>query len=543
MAPDMNYFVLIVLTDGDIVNEKRVVQELKKMQEYPISVFFIGIGTSKSFDFWRELPNATALDFDRDFEKTKKDTVMSKKAVRRVARFVKFSEYEDDPEGLVKATLAELPQEIVMYYRMLGVKPRGLERFENKYGESHPVSLPRVAKGEFGLAQQRTADRTAREKVQSSQSKSRSDRPSSKDTGGSGSDRLGSKSASQSQNLEGSGDDLSLQNSQSMSLTLNPYESEDNLEDSRQMDLSSSSEEERPKPKKGGEEDEHLPTFLQEERRKLYRDAQAIGYKRYQVARALRDGVPSSTMDVLIDNMLYAGYGKLPTFREAALAAMSEDAPLPWNPFSVMTENKKKIEQLDNELEDYNAQLLALANPPKKVERLDILSTSGVFDCNRSRITPGPPRPPLPQGDPAVITESLGDRSRSGGLGSSSLSRKATGELSAANQPRRPEDDYYDDPSGSTARQVEEAARRLRMHLSRTKSREGLDSEYPPIEEGDERLHAEEEKPKEEKPPALQRGTSQLSPAQIQPSGRGSSKVLSSGASSSFKSSKEALLE
>ncbi|CAE7398396.1 CPNE1, partial [Symbiodinium sp. CCMP2456] len=91
VPPDMNYFVLIVLTDGDIVNEKRIVQELKKMQEYPISVFFIGIGTSKDFDFWRELPNATALDFDRDFEKTKKDTVMSKKAVRRVARFVKFS--------------------------------------------------------------------------------------------------------------------------------------------------------------------------------------------------------------------------------------------------------------------------------------------------------------------------------------------------------------------------------------------------------------------------------------------------------------------
>eukprot|EP00439_Symbiodinium_sp_Y106_P035864 s4080_g4.t1 len=170
--------------------------------------------------------------------------------------------YENDPEGLVKATLAELPQEIVMYYRMLGVKPRGLERFENKYGESHPVSLPRVAKGEFGLAQQRTVDRQAREKVQSSQSKL------SSDTGGSGSDRLGSKSASQSQNLEGTSDDLSLQNSQSMSLTLNPYESEDNLEDSRQMDLSSSSEEERPKAKKGGDEDEHLPTFLLEARRK-----------------------------------------------------------------------------------------------------------------------------------------------------------------------------------------------------------------------------------------------------------------------------------
>ncbi|OLQ15693.1 hypothetical protein AK812_SmicGene104 [Symbiodinium microadriaticum] len=65
-----------------------------------------------------------------------------------------------------------------------------------------------------------------------------------------------------------------------------------------------------------------------------------------------------------------------------------------------MTENKKKIEQLDNEpcsqthcfvqeghqalkalevarLEDYNAQLLALP----AARRLDILSTSGVFDC------------------------------------------------------------------------------------------------------------------------------------------------------------------
>ncbi|CAE7552030.1 unnamed protein product [Symbiodinium natans] len=459
----------------------------------------------------------------------------------------------------------ELPQEIVLYYRMLGVKPRGLERFENKYGESFPVTLPRVAKGEFNLAQQRTADRLTREKVQSTQGKSRSEQAGSKDTGDSDHGTPSAFKSTASSNLGGQSDELSPLSIQNSHLSLSPNEGEESLEDTRKVDLSSSSEEEKPKVKKSHDDVENLPLFLQEERRKLIREAETIGYRRYQITRALRDGIPSSSMDVLIDNMLYAGYGKLPNFKESAVAALSDDAPLPWNPFSVMTENKKKIEQLDDELEDYNAQLLALANPPKKVERLDILSTSGVLDCSRSRISL--PRPPAPQGDPSLMVDDLAPSGQSklsrGGSGTlsrkatgelgglESLTRKATGELGSTSQTRNPEDEYYEDPAGSTTRQVEEAARRLRLHLSRTKSREGFDSEHPPIEEGDERLHAEADATaedggslSEEQPPNSKGGMSQLDPAILQSAARGSTKLSRASSSiSRSRSSKEAFLE
>ena len=34
---------------------------------------------------------------------------------------------------------------LARYYRMLGVKPRGLERFENRFGEPLPSPLPKAA--------------------------------------------------------------------------------------------------------------------------------------------------------------------------------------------------------------------------------------------------------------------------------------------------------------------------------------------------------------------------------------------------------------
>ena len=46
---------------------------------------------------------------------------------------------------------------------MLGVKPRGLERFENRFGEPLPSPLPKAAALEWRAAEQRTADRKVRQ--------------------------------------------------------------------------------------------------------------------------------------------------------------------------------------------------------------------------------------------------------------------------------------------------------------------------------------------------------------------------------------------
>ena len=67
-----------MLQDGEMENEKKIVEELKELQvgptavrhgrpwaqAYPISVIFVGIG-SKDFKFMRELPDALAFYFDQ----------------------------------------------------------------------------------------------------------------------------------------------------------------------------------------------------------------------------------------------------------------------------------------------------------------------------------------------------------------------------------------------------------------------------------------------------------------------------------------------
>lgn len=510
VPPDMLYFVLLILTDGEMESEKKVVEELRELQAYPISVLFIGIG-SKDFRFMRELPDAMALWFEKDFEKPKLENV-SKRVCRRVVQFVQYSEYESNPDGLVAATLADLPREIVLYYRMLGVKPRGLERFENRFGEPLPTPLPKAAKLEFKAAEQRTADRKTRETVMATRMSSRGRDDASKDSSGSGPRSLNRTTSRQShvsnlQAMQGlEGDDSTIASSR---LTLHHAAEEEEEEDEEPVNeqaeaelLSSSSEEDVHKPSK--REEDNLPVFLQEEKKRLLEEAMAIGYKKHQITRAVRDGIPSASVEVLLDNIRYSGYGKLPSYKEAAVASLPDDAPLPWNPFKTQAENEKKIKQLDDELEDYGAQLLALASPAKnEVSRHEVLSRSGIFTCKRSRVpqprqrSPSPKSPPTPSGgSPALRRTNTGS---SLGNGPSLTSTRSLRNLPEAEQepasPKMIQDHLTGSMSpkstGDAEKRVEEAAQRVRsLHAKPSKGREG---EYPPIiKEVDERIHEED---------------------------------------------------
>eukprot|EP00435_Cladocopium_sp_Y103_P010365 s2345_g2.t1 len=278
--------------------------------------------------------------------------------------------------------------------------------------------------------------------------------------------------------------------------------------------LSSSSEEEAPKPTK--REEENLPVFLQEEKRRLMEEAMAIGYKKHQITRALRDGIPSASVEVLLDNIRYSGYGKLPSYKDAAVASLPDDAPLPWNPFRTQAENEKKIKQhraQGIQLEDYGAQLLALASPAKnEVSRHEILSTSGVFTCKRSRIAP--PRPPAPSSPPSPSGKSGSPMLRRTNSNGSALTQTRNLKTGAAGRAgyswagdqnlEEGEQEEPGSPTGSISlndsmllndstspksggeteeKRVEEAARRLRS--LQAKSSKG---DYPPIiQEEDER--------------------------------------------------------
>ncbi|CAK9002105.1 unnamed protein product [Durusdinium trenchii] len=501
VPPDLIYFVLLILTDGEMESEKQIVEELRNLQAYPISVFFIGIG-SKDFSFLRELPNALSLNFDTDFDKPKLENV-SKTVSRRVVQFVQYSEYESDPEGLVQATLADLPREIVLYYRMLGVKPRGLERFENKFGELLPTPLPKAAKLELLAAKQRTEDRKTREKVLAS--KGVREDGASKDTTGSGnrslmraSSRMSAISAA-SANVPSTDGDESAVASSRLSLPNAALQEDEEVLQEHQMELSSTSEEDAPKRSK--REEDNLPVFLQEERKRLLDEAIAIGYRKHQITRAMRDGIAAATVDVLLDNIRYSGYGKLPSYRDAAISSLPDDAPLPWNPFKTAAENEKKIKQLDVEMEDYGEQLRALTNPAKsELTRQDVLSTAGIFECRRSRIAPPrPPQSPSPKSPPSPPSPSGRLALRHS---NSALSNTSPGSPSLRNvEDERREDTGAFEGPGDATKQVEEAARRLRS----LRSCAGREGDWPSIKEEDERMHEEDRniRPPDEPPATL----------------------------------------
>eukprot|EP00913_Durusdinium_trenchii_P003214 g2972.t1 len=425
------------------------------------------------------------------------------KAARRLSAARAVLEQFDVVLPVLLCDAEDLPREIVLYYRMLGVKPRGLERFENKFGELLPTPLPKAAKLELLAAKQRTEDRKTREKVLASKGV-REDGASKAGSGNRSlmraSSRMSAISAA-SANVPSTDGDESAVASSRLSLPNAALQEDEEVLQEHQMELSSTSEEDAPKRSK--REEDNLPVFLQEasdicqfqqlrnncrkERKRLLDEAIAIGYRKHQITRAMRDGIAAATVDVLLDNIRYSGYGKLPSYRDAAISSLPDDAPLPWNPFKTAAENEKKIKQLDVEMEDYGEQLRALSLPeqlltnPAKSEltRQDVLSTAGIFECRRSRIAPPrPPQSPSPKSPPSPPSPSgrLALRHSNSALRSPSL-RNVEDE-------RREDTGAFEGP-GDATKQVEEAARRLRS----LRSCAGREGDWPSIKEEDERMH------------------------------------------------------
>ena len=45
------------------------------------------------------------------------------KCFRDIVQFVAFNDYKNDPSGLAREVLAEIPQQIVGYYQSQGIEP------------------------------------------------------------------------------------------------------------------------------------------------------------------------------------------------------------------------------------------------------------------------------------------------------------------------------------------------------------------------------------------------------------------------------------
>ena len=110
------YFVLLILTDGIITDFEETKAAIVSASELPMSVIIVGVG-QEDFSAMEE------LDSDKGLLRAQ-----GRVAARDIVQFVEMRKFminqgHWDQEGLASEVLAEIPNQVVKWMTMRGVKP------------------------------------------------------------------------------------------------------------------------------------------------------------------------------------------------------------------------------------------------------------------------------------------------------------------------------------------------------------------------------------------------------------------------------------
>jgi hypothetical protein len=131
---NQQYFILLILTDGEIHDMKETIDWIVRGSKSPLSIVIVGIG-NENFD------NMEQLDADE------KPLINSRgeRMMRDIVQFVPFRNFGYSPIALTKEVLAEVPREITNYFRIKGIVPNepvtapDFESLKNYYGSDGSV--------------------------------------------------------------------------------------------------------------------------------------------------------------------------------------------------------------------------------------------------------------------------------------------------------------------------------------------------------------------------------------------------------------------
>ncbi|KAJ6250416.1 copine [Anaeramoeba flamelloides] len=114
------YFILLILTDGDITDMNETMSAIIEASDLPISIVIVGIG-QENFDSMEK------LDSDENLL-----TYNGKTAQRDIVQFVPLREYKNKGMGeLARVTLAEIPRQFFSYYKNKNISPNERRTFQN----------------------------------------------------------------------------------------------------------------------------------------------------------------------------------------------------------------------------------------------------------------------------------------------------------------------------------------------------------------------------------------------------------------------------
>ncbi|XP_048850359.1 copine-4 isoform X1 [Brienomyrus brachyistius] len=116
----MEYFILLILTDGVITDMADTREAIVHASHLPMSVIIVGVGNADFSDM-------QMLDGDDGILRSPK----GEPVLRDIVQFVPFRNFKHaSPAALAKSVLAEVPNQVVDYYNGKGIKPKCLSDYE-----------------------------------------------------------------------------------------------------------------------------------------------------------------------------------------------------------------------------------------------------------------------------------------------------------------------------------------------------------------------------------------------------------------------------
>ncbi|XP_078093061.1 copine-1-like isoform X3 [Mustelus asterias] len=107
------YYVLLIITDGEITDLDQTRNAIVEASKLPMSIIIVGVGSAdfKAMEF---------LDGDDGVLKS----LTGEPVVRDIVQFVPFRQFQNAPkEALAQSVLAEVPKQLVSYFKMRKLAP------------------------------------------------------------------------------------------------------------------------------------------------------------------------------------------------------------------------------------------------------------------------------------------------------------------------------------------------------------------------------------------------------------------------------------
>ena len=123
----LEYHILMILTDGVIDDLQETIDALVKGSFYPLSVIIIGIGDA-------DFKNMEILDGDN----VPLISSIGEKRMRDLVQFVPFNKFKNDEKKLSNEVLEEIPRQITEYYSMNNLSPNKVKELLSEKEKDHP---------------------------------------------------------------------------------------------------------------------------------------------------------------------------------------------------------------------------------------------------------------------------------------------------------------------------------------------------------------------------------------------------------------------